>query len=107
MRSGVTLITLHGLRDIHASLCKKAEVPIEVISKRLGHAGIGVTVERYLHVYSDRDAARLSVCPTREVRERTCADVNRTQKPTQNRMSYFTFANSWSTMNFTIKMDTT
>jgi hypothetical protein len=26
------------------------------VSQRLGHASIGVTAERYLHMYSDRDA---------------------------------------------------
>ena len=55
-RSGVTTISLHGLRDTHASLLAKAGVPIEVISQRLGHASIGITVERYLHVYKERDA---------------------------------------------------
>jgi integrase len=56
LRAGVTSITLHGLRDTHASLCAKAGVPLEVVSKRLGHASIGITASRYLHVYSDRDA---------------------------------------------------
>jgi len=56
LRAGVTPITLHGLRDTHASLCAKAGVPLEVVSNRLGHASIGVTASRYLHVYSDRDA---------------------------------------------------
>lgn len=56
LRSGVTPMTLHGLRDTHASLCAKAGVPLEVVSQRLGHASIGITAERYLHVYSDRDA---------------------------------------------------
>jgi len=55
-RAKVTPITLHGLRDTHASLCAQAGVPIEVVSQRLGHASIGVTVERYLHVYTSRDA---------------------------------------------------
>lgn len=55
-RAKVTPITLHGLRDTHASLCAQAGVPIEVISQRLGHASIGVTVERYLHVYRSRDS---------------------------------------------------
>lgn len=36
-RAGVTPITLHGLRDTRASLCAQAGVPIEVVSKRLGH----------------------------------------------------------------------
>jgi integrase len=55
-RANVTPITLHGLRDTHASLCAKAGVPLEVVSNRLGHASIGVTAARYLHVYTDRDA---------------------------------------------------
>ena len=54
-RSGVTPITLHGLRDTHASLWAKAGLPLEVVSQRLGHASIGITAERYLHVYSDRN----------------------------------------------------
>ncbi|HEY6324966.1 MAG TPA: tyrosine-type recombinase/integrase, partial [Candidatus Cybelea sp.] len=56
-RAKVTPITLHGLRDTHASLCAKAGVPLEVVSNRLGHASIGVTASRYLYVYSERDAA--------------------------------------------------
>ena len=55
-RSGVTQITLHGLRDTRASLWAKAGVPLEVVSRRLGHASIGITAERHPHVYSDRDA---------------------------------------------------
>jgi integrase len=56
LRAGVTPVTLHRLRDTHASLCAKAGVPLEVVSRWLGHARIGITAERYLHVYSDRDA---------------------------------------------------
>jgi len=55
-RAGVTPITLHGMRDTHASLLAKAGVPIEVIKDRLGHSSISVTVERYLDVYPERDA---------------------------------------------------
>jgi site-specific recombinase XerD len=43
-------------RDTHASLLGKHGVPLEVISWRLGHATIGITAERYLHVYKERDA---------------------------------------------------
>jgi integrase len=56
-RAGVTRITLHDLRDTHASLLAKAGVPIEVISNRLRHSCISITVDRYLTVYQDRDAA--------------------------------------------------
>jgi integrase len=45
----------HNLRDTQASLLAKAGVPIEVVSKRLGHANIGITMERYLQVYRDQD----------------------------------------------------
>ena len=60
-RAGVRPISLHDLRDTHASLLAANGVPLEVVSKRLGHSSIGVTAERYLHVYSDRDAAAASV----------------------------------------------
>ena len=56
-RAGVTRITLHDLRDTHASLLAKGGVPIEVISNRLGHSCISITVDRYVTVYQDRDAA--------------------------------------------------
>jgi integrase len=54
-RSGVTPIRLHDLRDTHASLLAKEGVPLEVVSKRLGHSSIAITAERYLVVYNERD----------------------------------------------------
>lgn len=59
-RAGVSRIRLHDLRDTHASLLAKAGVPIEVVSKRLGHSTIAITVDRYLVVYRDRDEAAAS-----------------------------------------------
>ncbi|MEO6834839.1 MAG: site-specific integrase, partial [Candidatus Tumulicola sp.] len=56
-RADVTRITLHDLRDTHASLLAKAGVPIEVVSQRLGHSTISITVDRYITVYRDRDLA--------------------------------------------------
>jgi integrase len=55
-RSGVSRVRFHDLRDTHASLLAKAGVPIEVISKRLGHSDISITYDRYITVYRDRDA---------------------------------------------------
>ncbi|HUA09478.1 MAG TPA: tyrosine-type recombinase/integrase [Candidatus Acidoferrales bacterium] len=55
-RSAVRRIRFHDLRDTHASLLAKAGVPIEVISKRLGHSDISITYDRYITVYRDRDA---------------------------------------------------
>lgn len=63
-RTSVKPISLHDLRDTHASLLAANGVPVEVASKRLGHSNIGVTAERYLHIYSERDAAAASVFDT-------------------------------------------
>ena len=55
-RSGVPRVHFHDLRDTRASLLAEAGVPIEVISKRLGHSDISITYDRYITVYRDRDA---------------------------------------------------
>lgn len=60
-RAKVPYIRLHDLRDTHASLLGKHGVPLEVVSKRLGHATSGITAERYLHVYTERDAVAAAV----------------------------------------------
>ncbi|HVM95521.1 MAG TPA: site-specific integrase [Candidatus Acidoferrales bacterium] len=57
VRAKVPPITAHCLRDTHASLLAKKGVPLEVVSKRLGHADIRITAERYLHIYRESDAA--------------------------------------------------
>jgi integrase len=41
---------LHDLRHTHASLLLAAEVPVKVVSERLGHAGPMITLEIYQHV---------------------------------------------------------
>jgi hypothetical protein len=45
VRAKVTPITAHCLRDTHASLLAKKGVPLEVVSKRLGHADIRITAD--------------------------------------------------------------
>lgn len=60
-RAKVTYIRLHDLRDTHASLLGKHGVPLEVVSKRLGHKNISITAERYLHAYRERDAKAAAV----------------------------------------------
>lgn len=49
----------HGLRHTYATLSLEAGVPIEVVSKRLGHASIAITADLYQHVTRsvDREAA--------------------------------------------------
>jgi integrase len=60
-RAQVPYIRLHDLRDTHASLLAKHGVPLEVVSKRLGHSAIGITADRYLHIYRSRDAQAAEV----------------------------------------------
>jgi hypothetical protein len=48
--------TLHGLRDTHALFCAKTGASLEVVSRRLGYASIGITAEKYSDVFFNRDA---------------------------------------------------
>lgn len=43
-------IHLHDLRHTHATLLLKAGVPVKVVSERLGHATVMITLETYAHV---------------------------------------------------------
>ncbi len=40
----------HDLRHTNATLLLEAGVPAKVVSERLGHSGIGVTLDTYSHV---------------------------------------------------------
>lgn len=52
-------ITLHALRHCHACLLLDQGVPIKVVSERLGHSTIAMTMDIYAHVLpaQDRDAS--------------------------------------------------
>jgi integrase len=58
-RTGVPPIRLHDLRHTHATLALKAGVHPKVVSERLGHATVGITLDLYSHVTPGiaRDAA--------------------------------------------------
>jgi len=43
-------ITLHDLRHCHATDQLKNNVPMKIVSERLGHANIGITMNLYSHV---------------------------------------------------------
>jgi integrase len=43
-------IHLHDLRHTHATLMLRAGVPVKVVSERLGHATVMITLETYAHV---------------------------------------------------------
>ena len=52
-------LTLHSLRHCHACLLLDQGVPIKVVSERLGHATVRMTLDTYSHVLpaQDRHAA--------------------------------------------------
>ncbi len=49
-RSGLPPIHLHGLRHTHATLALEAGVHPKVVSDRLGHATVSITLDTYSHV---------------------------------------------------------
>jgi integrase len=53
-------IRLHDLRHSYATAALAAGVPVKVLSQRIGHADVGVTLAVYAHVMpgDDEDAAR-------------------------------------------------
>jgi integrase len=50
-------LTLHGLRHSHATALLRGGVPIAVVSKRLGHASVGITLGTYAHALPGDDEA--------------------------------------------------
>jgi len=48
--SGLPRITVHDLRHTHATLALQAGVNPKVVSERLGHATVGITLDTYSHV---------------------------------------------------------
>jgi integrase len=49
-KTGVAPITLHGTRHTHATLALAAGVHPKVVSERLGHATVSLTLDVYSHV---------------------------------------------------------
>jgi len=49
-KAGLKDIRIHDLRHTHATLMLKAGIHPKVVSERLGHANIGITLDTYSHV---------------------------------------------------------
>ena len=52
---GVPKARFHDLRHIGATILLRAGVPMPVVSRILGHSGVGITVDTYGHVVVDDD----------------------------------------------------
>lgn len=50
-------ISLHGLRHTHATVLLNAGVPVPVVSHRLGHANVSITLNTYYHFIPGADTA--------------------------------------------------
>lgn len=53
VRAGVPRIRLHDLRHTHATLLLQAGTPVKVVSERLGHAKVSITLDVYSHNVPD------------------------------------------------------
>jgi integrase len=49
-KAGVPRISFHGLRHSHATLLLKAGTNPKIVSERLGHSGVSITLDTYSHV---------------------------------------------------------
>jgi integrase len=57
VRKKLRRFSLHNLRHTHATLLLRANVHPKVVSERLGHATIGITLDTYSHVLPDMQEA--------------------------------------------------
>ena len=53
IKSGLPVISVHGLRHTHASLLLFAGVSIASVARRLGHASMTTTQKTYLHIIQE------------------------------------------------------
>ena len=62
MADGLIGVRLHDLRHTHATLGLAPGIPAKVMSERLGHAKVGITLDLYSHVVpgmQEKAAAKL------------------------------------------------
>jgi len=55
-RSGLPHVRFHDLRHGHATLLLLSRVHPKVVSERLGHASVGITLDTYSHVLPSMQA---------------------------------------------------
>ena len=54
-------VSLHGLRHTQATQLMAAGVPVKVISERLGHSTVAITMDVYSHVLPHMQAEAVKV----------------------------------------------
>lgn len=54
-KNNLKKITIHGLRHSHASFLISQNVSPKLISERLGHSTVSITLDVYSHLYNDAD----------------------------------------------------
>lgn len=59
--SGLERITFHGLRHTHATILLARGLPVKVVSERLGHADVTITLNTYQHVSAGLQVQAVSV----------------------------------------------
>ena len=52
-KEGLPHLTLHGLRHAHATMLLSAGIHHKIVSERLGHSTVAVTMDTYSHVLPD------------------------------------------------------
>ncbi|UQN04827.1 site-specific integrase [Deinococcus sp. QL22] len=61
-RAGIRHLPIHGLRHTYASLTLRRGIPVEVVSKQLGHASVAFTLTQYRTVFqSEREGWALNL----------------------------------------------
>jgi integrase len=53
---GLPAMNVHGLRHSYATAARRAGVDVEVLSQRLGHSDVAITLNLYRHVDADDHA---------------------------------------------------
>ena len=52
--AGVRAIRIHDLRHTYATLALRAGVPVQVVSERLGHSRVSITMDRYVGILQEQ-----------------------------------------------------
>jgi integrase len=79
-RSGIDPISFHGLRHTHATLLLAQGQPVKVVSERLGHASIQITLNTYAHVMPGQQAEAATAFATHLATKRTPPTIKRRRR---------------------------